>query len=163
MIAIRKILYATDFSSYSNQAYFYAVALAESSGASLTIAHVYAPAAALAVGPDVGIPVPAEDMMEEREYLRGQLEQIRPVNSAIRIKHVLLEGDPADQIIRHATDEHMDLVVMGTHGRTGLSRLLLGSVAEKVLRGAPCSVLVAKLHKAAPVEKGQPALARHPV
>jgi nucleotide-binding universal stress UspA family protein len=61
---------------------------------------------------------------------------------------VFLEGDPATEIIRYATASNIDLIVMGTHGRTGLERLLLGSVAEQVLRGAPCSVLVAKLPRA---------------
>jgi nucleotide-binding universal stress UspA family protein len=61
---------------------------------------------------------------------------------------VFLIGDPAEEIIRYATASEIDLIVMGTHGRTGLDRLLMGSVAEKVLRGAPCSVLVAKLPRA---------------
>jgi nucleotide-binding universal stress UspA family protein len=59
----------------------------------------------------------------------------------------MLEGDPAEEIIDYANSANIDLIVMGTHGRTGLERLLLGSVAEKVLRGAQCSVLVAKLPK----------------
>jgi K+-sensing histidine kinase KdpD len=59
----------------------------------------------------------------------------------------LLEGSAAEEIIRYATEQAMDLIVMGTHGRTGLERLLMGSVAEQVVRGAPCSVLVAKMPK----------------
>jgi len=66
------------------------------------------------------------------------------------VKHVFLEGDPAEEIIHYAVAADIDLIVMGTHGRTGLDRLLMGSVAEKVLRGAPCSVLVAKLPKPVP-------------
>jgi nucleotide-binding universal stress UspA family protein len=138
VINVRHILYATDFSTYSNQAYFHAVALAESYTASLTIVHVYTPAGAR---PD------------ERAYWRGQLEQIRPVNPSIPIRHVLLEGNPAEEIIRHATEVRTDVIVLGTHGRTGLERLLMGSVAEKVLRGAPCSVLVVKLPRAAPASE----------
>jgi nucleotide-binding universal stress UspA family protein len=138
MIRVRKILYATDFSPNSNQAYFHAVALAESHGASLTILYVYPGG--------FGAPETAGDS-EDRSYWQEQLEQIRPVNENIRTHHVLLEGDPASEIVDFARDASIDLIVMGTHGRTGLERLLMGSVAEKVMRDAPCSVLVVKLPK----------------
>jgi nucleotide-binding universal stress UspA family protein len=140
MIRITKILYATDFSSHSNQAYFHAVALAEKHGASLTITFVYAPGT-----------MSADAAGDDGEYWRNQLEQIRPVDARIPVHHVFLEGDPATEIVRFATDAGMELIVMGTHGRTGLERLLMGSVAEKVMRDAPCSVLVVKLPKGIPV------------
>lgn len=136
MINIKKILYPTDFSSYSNQAYFHAVALAEIHGATLTVLFVYTPDAA-AEGP--------RDLAESRRYWQSQLEQIRPLNTTIPVQHIFLEGDPATEIVRYSRDAGMDLIVMGTHGRTGLDRLLLGSVAEKVMRDAPCSVMVVKL------------------
>jgi nucleotide-binding universal stress UspA family protein len=129
MFHVRRILYATDFSSYSNQAYFHAIALAEHHEASLTISFVYTP------GADSG----------ERRYWRRQLENIRPENPGIPVNHVFLEGDPATEIVRFANESGIDLVVMGTHGRTGVERLLMGSVAEKVMREAHCSVLVVKL------------------
>src|SRR5882724_9535995 len=141
MIHVRKILYPTDFSSYSNQAYFHAVAQAEVHGASLTILYVYSP------NPDG----PAKDVDEDRRYWRTLLEQIRPTNAAIPVSHVMLEGDPAGEIVRYAKDAGIDQIVIGTHGRTGLERLLMGSVAEKVMRDAPCSVLVVKLPKGIPV------------
>jgi len=137
VIHIRKILYPTDFSSYSNQAYFHAVALAETHGASLTILYVYSPAADAGTG--------------ERAYWQGQLEQIRPSNPGIPVTHVMLDGNPGVEIPRYAADAGIDMVVMGTHGRTGKERLLMGSVAEQTLRSAPCSVLVVKM------PKGQPA------
>jgi nucleotide-binding universal stress UspA family protein len=139
MIHVKKILYPTDFSTYSNQAYFHAVALAENHRASLTIVYVYAP--------ESGTAAQAGDNRAGRDYWRNQLEQIRPVNPLITVHHVFLEGDPAQEIVRFAADAGMDLIVMGTHGRTGLERLLMGSVAEKVMREAPCSVLVVKLPK----------------
>jgi nucleotide-binding universal stress UspA family protein len=137
VINIKKILYPTDFSPYSNQAYFHAIALAESHGASLTILYVYFPSQETPAGSSGGDP----------SYWRQQLEQIRPTNPAIPVEHVFLEGDPATEIINYATQAGMNLIVMGTHGRTGLERLLLGSVAEKVMREALCSVLVVKLPK----------------
>jgi len=141
MFRVRKILYPTDFSSYSNQAYFHAVALAETHGASLTVLYVYNPAAEA----QAGHPAAAD-----REYWRGQLEQIRPANPMIAVTHVLLEGNASDVIPRYAADAGIDMVVMGTHGRTGRERLLMGSVAEQTLRSAPCSVLVVKLPKGIP-------------
>src|SRR3954454_3516451 len=157
MVHVKRILYPTDFSSYSNQAYFHAVALAENHGASLTVLYVYS-------GPpaDAGAGA-AADADADRRYWRDQLEQIRPANPAIPVNHVFLEGDPAAEIARYATDANIDLIVMGTHGRTGLERLLLGSVAEQTLRGAPGSGPVVKLPRGTPsAEKPQTALAAGP-
>lgn len=129
MIRIKTILYPIDFSTYSNQAYFHALGLAEHYGASLTVLYVFTP------GTGGG----------NREYWKGQLEQIRPANPTIAVTHVLLEGDPAAEIVRYAADTGFDVIVLGTHGRTGVQRLVMGSVAERVTRDAPCSVLVVKL------------------
>ena len=130
MIHVTKILYPTDFSSYSNLAYFHAVGLAETYGASLTIVYVQTP----------GTPA-------DKAHWRSQLEQVRPSNPNIAVRHVLLEGDPAAEISRYAADAGIDVIVIGTRGRTGADRLELGSVAERVMREAPCSVLVVKLPK----------------
>jgi nucleotide-binding universal stress UspA family protein len=155
MIHVKKILYPTDFSPYSNQAYFHAVSLAEKHGASLSIVYVYVPG--------LGLPVPGANGDAERQHWHEQLQQIRPVDPRIPVHHVFLEGDPATEIVRYARDAGIDLIVMGTHGRTGLERLLMGSVAEKVLREAPCSVLVVKLPKGTPVaEKSEVVLASSP-
>jgi nucleotide-binding universal stress UspA family protein len=144
VIRIKKILYPTDFSSYSNQAYFHAIALAENHGASLTVLFVYNP-------DSITTPGSQGDELTNRQYWQGQLEQIRPVDGRIPVTHVLLEGDPAGEIVRYGRDVGADLIVMGTHGRTGVERLVLGSVAEKVLRDAACSVLVVKLPRGQPV------------
>jgi len=136
MMPIQRILYPTDFSSYSNQAYFHAVAQAEVHGASLIVAYVFNP------GQDE-----KQDVEASRRYWRNQLEQIAPTNTDIPVDHVFLEGDPATEIIRYARDAGIDLIVMGTHGRTGIDRLLVGSVTEKVMREAHCSVLAVKLPK----------------
>ncbi len=154
MIHVKRILYPTDFSSYSNQAYFHAVALAEVHGASLTILYVYVPGA---------VPRLHGTEEEERRHWREQLEQVRPANPGIPVHHVFLDGDPASEIVRYAVDAGIDLIVMGTHGRTGLERLLVGSVTERVMREAHCSVLAVKLPKGIPVtEKAEVALAASP-
>src|SRR4029079_10680964 len=99
MINVKKILYPTDFSSYSNQAYFHAVALAENHGASLTILFVY----------PQGFGTPEmHDEDTDQDYWRSQLEQIRPVNDHIPVNHVFLEGDPAKEIVRFAGDAWID-------------------------------------------------------
>ena len=153
MIRIERILYPTDFSSYSNQAYFHAVSLAEKHGATLTVLFVYNP-------DKITTPGNPASLEEARVYWNQQLESIRPVDPGIQVNHCLLEGDPADEIVRYGRDAGIDLIVMGTHGRTGLERLLMGSVAERVLRDASCSVLVVKLPKGIPaVENGDVAVA----
>jgi nucleotide-binding universal stress UspA family protein len=156
MINVKKILYPTDFSSYSNQAYFHAVALAENHKASLTILFVYSPR--------FGVPEKAGRGETDRNYWQKQLEQIRPIDPTIPVQHVVLEGDPATEIVLHAKEAGIDLIVMGTHGRTGLERFLMGSVAEKVMRDASCSVLVVKLPKGISVaEKSGAKFALNPI
>lgn len=131
MLSVRSILYPTDFSSYSTQAYFHAVSLAESYRASLTVVYAFTPreSAAYAV---------------ERAYWREQLETVRPSNPRIPVQHVLLEGDPATEITQFAADHGIDVIVMGTHGRTGVSHLVMGSVAEGIVRTAPVPVLTVR-------------------
>jgi nucleotide-binding universal stress UspA family protein len=153
MINIKRILYPTDFSSYSNQAYFHAIALAEKHRANLTVMYVYV----------AGVAPLGSRGTADRAYWQDLLEQIRPIDGSIPVNHVLVEGDPASEIVRYTHDAGIDLVVMGTHGRTGLERLLMGSVAEKVMRDSPCSVLVVKLPRALTVpEKPEVAVATSP-
>ncbi|MGL6075062.1 MAG: universal stress protein [Fimbriiglobus sp.] len=136
MIHVKKILYPTDFSSYSNAAYFHALALAVTYGAELTIVYVYTPGQETHGSPAA-----------EKQHWRSQLEQIRPAHAKTPVHHVFLEGDAAMEIVRYAEDSGVDVIVLGTHGRTGVDRLVMGSVAEKVVRDSACSVLVVKLPK----------------
>lgn len=138
MFRVRKVLYATDFSSFSTQAYFHAVGLAESWKASLAIVTVFTP------GTDGQIEA-------DRTYWRKQLESVRPSNSRIPVSHVLLEGDPAAEIVAYADEANIDVIVMGTRGRGG--DCVMGSVAERVLQEAHCSVLVVKLPKGVAVSE----------
>jgi nucleotide-binding universal stress UspA family protein len=96
------------------------------------------------------VPLATDNASDDADNWRGQLEQIRPLNPRTAVHHVLLAGEPAEEILLYAAAARTDLIVMGTQGRTGLERLLLGSVAEKVLRGARCSVLVVKMPQAVP-------------
>src|SRR4051812_5123712 len=155
MIHVRRILYPTDFSTYSNQAYFHAVGLAETYGASLTVVYVYKPGSAEAAGGDRrdlrGPPAQggAGDPGNPGEHRLVAGGPAAAGNPDIPVYHVLLDGDPAAEIARYAADAGIDVIVIGTHGRTGVDRLVMGSVAEKVMREAPCSVLVVKLPKGA--------------
>src|SRR5439155_16831506 len=103
----------------SNQAYFHDLGMAETYKDILSVVYVYTPGSPETAGGD-------------RRYWRNQLEQVRPGNPHIPVHHVFLEGDPAGEIVRYAGDAGIDVIVLGTHGRTGVDRLLLGSVAEKV-------------------------------
>lgn len=141
MLPIRTILFATDFSAPSNHAFSLACALARDYEARLLVVHVKPP---LQMGGAEFAVIPVEPPGYTEE-LRKQLSQVRPSEDNIAIQHYLGEGDPAAEIIRLARERACDLIVMGTHGRTGLGRLLLGSIAELVLRRAPCPVLTVKV------------------
>ncbi len=144
MLPIKTILHPTDFSELAGHAFHMACALARDYGARLIVCHVYQPPP-VAYGEFGVTPPPPEDAPES---LRERLAHIHPAEEGVDVQHYLLEGDPADEIIELGRDSQCDLIVMGTHGRTGLGRLLMGSVAERVMRRAPCPVLTIK----APVE-----------
>ena len=135
----KKILFPTDFSHPCNAALELATSLARDMGAKLVIVHVEVPPLA-DTGDEMyyGMPWPT------KEDLLRMFGEVLPNDPSVAFEHRLITGAPADAIIRLAESEHVDLVVMGTHGRTGLKRLLMGSVAEAVVRRAPCPVLTYK-------------------
>ena len=136
---LKTIVFPCDFSSKGNEALEYATTLARESGARLLIVHVQEPPIAYAEGAFYyGIPDPDPDA------LRGMLQQVKPHDASVTCEHRFVQGDPASQIVELATKEQADLIVMSSHGRTGLGRLIMGSVAESVLRQAACPVLVVK-------------------
>ncbi len=140
MPGIQMILHPTDFSENCRPAFQTACALARDYRATLLVLHVMMPSASpLLHGP---LPDPLRSV-ESQEDL-AQLPWPRPSDPQIRVEHRLAEGDPAEEILRLSEAQHCDLVVMGTHGKTGLGRYLTGSVAEEVLRKAVCPVLVVK-------------------
>jgi nucleotide-binding universal stress UspA family protein len=139
MLPVRTILHPADFSECSRPAFELACALARDYGARLVVIHV---AQLPLLMPEGGVLVPSP--VDEAEGARVRLEQVRPADSRVGVRHRLAEGDPAEEILKVAEEEQADLIVMGTHGRGGLSRLLMGSVAEGVLRQAPCPVLTVR-------------------
>ena len=80
----------------------------------------------------------------DKKCLEMMLHRVKPADSAVSCSHQMVFGDPATEIVRVAKAERADMIVMSTHGRTGLSRVLMGSVAEKVVRRAPCPVVIFK-------------------
>jgi nucleotide-binding universal stress UspA family protein len=151
MLPIRTILHATDFSERAGDAFQLACVLAQDYDARLIVLHVHEPPPPPIIG-EFGYMPP--DVGPDRASLRGRLAELRPSDPRIAVEHELCEGDPAAEILRLAQKRQCDLIVMGTHGRTGLDRLLMGSVAEAVLRKAPCPVLTVK----APLAKHVPTI-----
>lgn len=134
----KKILFPTDFSEASVAALEHAESLARETGATLLIVHVSEPNAAFGGGEAFYFP---EDDEEARWR---QLAEVVPRDPLVKYKQRLLSGDSAKAIVRFAETENVDFIVMGTHGRTGLARLVMGSVAEAVVRRASCPVLTIK-------------------
>jgi nucleotide-binding universal stress UspA family protein len=142
MRPIRTILHPTDFSDSSAEAFEMACALARDYGARLLVLHVRQPSAApLLEGP---LPDPRRPLESQEGFRWKTFPWPRPPDPRVEVEHRLAEGGPDEEVLRLARGTPCDLIVMGTHGRTGWGRLLLGSVAEEVLRRAPCPVLVVK-------------------
>lgn len=139
-MTLKRILLPVDFSESSQSCLSTAVSLAQSNDAELFLLHVEEPTPMVAAGGGVAaypIPMPATEKLE------AQLKAIDP-GEDIRCSRHMLVGTASSEIAKFAEENDIDMIVMGTHGRTGLSRLLMGSVAEAVVRKAPCPVLTLK-------------------
>ena len=145
MISLKQILVPTDFSDASQVAVRYGRALAEAFGSSIHLLHVledpfiYAPVSE-------GY-VPPLNFYEDMERAASdRLEQVLDATdrAKLRAQLVLQKGSPFVEIIRYARAQNTDLIVMGTHGRGPIAHMLLGSVAERVVRKAPCPVLTVR-------------------
>jgi len=146
MKGVRRILHPTDFSRASGAAFLKAVALAKESRAELLLVHVLLPTTPF-IGDGYISPKTYEEL--EASARRGAHRELAKVvakaqKAKARVKAVLLEGVPYDRIARAARSKRADLIVMGTHGRSGLSKFFLGSVAERVIALAPCPVLTVR-------------------
>jgi universal stress protein A len=143
-----KILCPVDFSEPSREALVAAADLARTFDASLTLVHVYQ--LPLAAVPEMSVDPELYGMMGKRaDEELARLTQEALGLGVRRVESTRLEGVAWDVIVKLARDGRVDLVVMGTHGRTGLRHALLGSVAERVVRHASCPVLVVRAPAAA--------------
>jgi nucleotide-binding universal stress UspA family protein len=144
MTGWKKICCAVDFSEISRLALERAAALAQDAEAALTVVHVHAPSAVTAT--DVLVAIPDVEQREadrigrELSAWRADAERL----CGHTVKAVVLSGDPGTEVPRWAAENDIDLVVVGTHGRTGLRRMVLGSVAERIVRTGPCAVLTVR-------------------
>ena len=133
---LSKILVPVDFSTSDRAVLEFAASLARDQHAELIVLHVEEPPLAYGGGElYYGIEQPSV------EDLQAMLMALTPNDKTIPVHHRLLNGDPANTIVRIAAEEGADLIVLGTHGRTGVLRMIMGSVAEVVVRKAHCPVL----------------------
>lgn len=144
MVEIKKILLATDFSECSEEAAKYAIELCRYFKSELCVLHVVSTMhyrqydfAELQIDPN------ADELLE---IAKREMEDVLPpeIKEELHVEAVTLRGIPYAEICDVAKQKDVDMIVLGTHGRTGLQHLLLGSVAEKVVRIAPCPVLTVK-------------------
>ncbi len=144
---IRSILLPTDFSDCGNYALSFAASLARSFGASIICVHVIEP-----MVPTVGYsgmtePLPIADITDQLEYsAERELPKLaeREECAGLEVEEMIVHGEAASEIVRVAKERNVDLIVVSSHGRTGLGRILFGSTAEAVVRHASCPVLVVK-------------------
>jgi nucleotide-binding universal stress UspA family protein len=146
---IRAILVPTDFSEYAERAFTWALQMAADWQAKLVLFYAAAPISPLAFPDSVYLPelrrleadllIDAEKRMAEFVGKKG--------SGAVVVETRIVVGEPVYEICQAAEREQTDLIIMGSHGRTGFSHVLLGSVAERVVRHAPCPVLVVRKPK----------------
>jgi nucleotide-binding universal stress UspA family protein len=143
---MRRILFASDFSKASRKAFTTAVGVAKRTHATLSIAHVLAPFVPVGadeyVGPDTWKEIDEQARKGARHHLDGLAA--KATKAGVRVRTLLVEGTPAREIPRLAKRARADLLVIGTHGRTGLARLFLGSVASGVVATATCPVMTVR-------------------
>ncbi len=146
MIEFKQIVCPVDFSESSVRAFAYAAALARWYDAQLTVLHVVPTFEPMQVRGDLGDPVQIVTPMAREHVLEEMSRTLNLPLVSPCATPVAEQGDPQGAIIDQAISKRADLIVMGTHGRRGFKRLLLGSVTEAVLREAPCPVLTVPLH-----------------
>jgi nucleotide-binding universal stress UspA family protein len=143
---LRRVLHPSDFSRASTAAFARAVELAKANRAELVLAHVMSMPVPMAG--DGYIPPKIWEQMESssRAYAQKQMDAlvVKARKAGVRVKTLLVTGVPHERIVQAARAQKADLVVMGTHGRTGLQRFFLGSVAERVVASAGCPVMTVR-------------------
>ncbi len=142
MIQIRKILCPIDFSPPSRNALRYANEFAKAMKAKITVMHVIQPQP---IPTDVNVPyIPTELELEQaaKEDIAHLIRET--ISAGVLVEQVMAFGLPSECIVQQAKKDDVDIIILGTHGRSGLSRLLMGSTAENVIRHATCPILVVK-------------------
>ena len=146
MKKIRRIMHPTDFSGAPSAAFRRAVDMAKANAAELLLVHVITSVVPIMtdgyVSPRVYEDLEAAARADGQKQLDKLVRKARQVGA--RVKGLLLEGVPHERIAQAARSKKADMVVMGTHGRTGFAKLVLGSVASRVLTVAPCPVLTVR-------------------
>jgi nucleotide-binding universal stress UspA family protein len=146
MKRIRRILHATDFSRASNRAFDTAVDFAKTNRAELLLIHVLVPNIAYPVDsyadPTLYVELDRSTARQARSSLEKLVNKVQ--KAKIKVKGLLLRGTAHEQIVRTAKNRHADMIVIGTHGLTGLKKLLMGSVAGRVVSEATCPVLTVR-------------------
>lgn len=162
MIDISRILVGTDFSENSAQAFAFASKMARNFDARLFLLHFVDDVGAFAAEMDSEADSVGGSDVEraERAAQKRLMKMKRESEIAARITPATGVGSPGSGLCRYAEDADIDLIVMGTHGRTGLTRMMLGSVAEHVVRLAPCPVLTIPSESMKPEPSGSPAFAQ---
>ena len=135
----KKILFCTDFSRLSDAALPLAEMVARGKEADIIVVHVQEPPTTYMAGEFYYGPLEPDPAT-----LKQLLHRVVPADPNVSCKHEMIQGDPATEILRIAKENKVEMIVMSSHGRTGLERILMGSVAEKVVRRAPCPVLIFK-------------------
>lgn len=144
-VRIQKILLPTDFSGYSASATRYACELADKYGAELHLLHTLEIHPAVTPDFGMGLALPRY-VSESKAAAEKSLQNVVDPQWAQshKVTHAIREGSPIKEIVRYAREQGIDLIVISTHGRTGLAHVIMGSVAESVVRTAPCPVLTVR-------------------
>jgi nucleotide-binding universal stress UspA family protein len=146
-LQLRKILLPTDFSGCANYALPFAAAIARATQAVVICVHVVEPIVPAVGYTGLAEPMPMAEISEQLEdSAERQLPQLAECEDlrGLKVEEVIVHGDPAAEIVRVAAEREADLIVVSSHGRTGLGRIIFGSTAEAVVRHASCPVLVVK-------------------
>jgi nucleotide-binding universal stress UspA family protein len=146
-VQLRRILVPTDFSGCANYALPYASAIARATGAAIVCVHVLEPIVPAVGYSGLSEPMPMADISEQLEdSAERELPEFTDCEElrGLKVEKIIVHGDAAAEIVRVAAEEDVDLIVVSSHGRTGLGRILFGSTAEAVVRHAGCPVLVVK-------------------
>ncbi len=141
MLQIRRVLCPIDFSETSRRAFDYAVAIARRHGSTVTVLHVFTPTPVAMYAPAPAALTATIMTPEGRDQVLASMKAFAATDADVRVEFAMTEGPAAGEILANAAAQPTDIIVMGTHGRAGFEHLMLGSVAETVLRTAPCPVL----------------------